>query len=98
MINLLAVIRTIINIFLKNSKKAKVKKKLDKNKLIPGYCQLQLGGITQVTGNIYGKKIKFTKNMQNELLENAWSLLQRSISIPISIIGQQENLKNALRI
>ena len=87
--------------FLKNSKKAKkVKKKLDKNKINTGILPIAIRWhYAGYWKHIWQENKIYKKYAKMNYWKNAWSLLQRSISIPISIVGKQENLKkNAIRI
>lgn len=87
--------------FLKNSKIAKkVKKELDKKKISTGILPIAIRWhYAGYWKHIWREDKKYRNYLKIDYWKNAWSLLQRSVSIPISILVKKEKLKaNSFRI
>ena len=81
--------------FLKNPKIAKkVKKELDKKKISTGILPVAIRWhYAGYWKHIWKEDKKFRNYLKIDYWKNAWSLLQRSISIPVSILAKKEKLK-----
>ena len=81
--------------FLKNSKIArKIKKELDKNKIATGILPIAIRWhYAGYWKHIWKEDKRYKKYLKINYWKNAWSLLQRSISIPISIKSKKEKIK-----
>ena len=90
--------------YLKNSKTAKkIKKQLDKNKINTGILPIAIRWHYAGFWKHIWRENKIYKNyLKINYWQNAWSLLQRSISIPISIVQKkklvQQNAKKVFDI